>query len=168
MEEKGFIVEKEIAQGYIAAERRTSISAGSGYVSMICGFGVFHLRFFGRQSLIIAGILVILGIVLLLFEFHKEKEEYKKIRKESFALGNGVLEDLERKYKQVRMIYLIVYILSILAILFIIGRSLFITFYYKACPQNDALTYILGSAALFCYVYASGVMGAYRTLLKGR
>lgn len=168
MEEKGFIVEKELAQGYLAEERKASILAGFGYVSMICGFGVYNLRFFKGNSLIVAGILVVLGLGLLFFEFQKEKEEYKKIREGNFTLTEESLEGLQKRYQGTRVVYIAFYLVSIAVILFIIGRSLFIAFYYKACPQNDALTYVLGSVALFCYVYTSGLMGAYRTLLKRR
>lgn len=169
MEEK-ILVKAELGREYISKERKLAILIGAGYVLLIFVLGMTNglialdVRY--RLSLLLA--FVALGIFFGLKGFYKkDSKEIKAIKHENFLLDEEYGKELKQKYDKVKPIYRFIYFASILGVLAIIGRSLYIVMIYRACPRNDITVFSFGGLAMFCFSYASGVIGAYKHLLKG-
>lgn len=164
------LVRKENGREYISRERKLSILVGVGYVLLMFVIGTANglISLDGKLRLgLLIGFVALAVILGLTGFFKKDSEDLKGIKNGNFLLEDGYFIELKAKYDKVKYSYNFVYFVSLLGVIGIIGRSFYIVVVYKACPQNDITVFALGSFAMFCFSYASGVIGAYKHLLKG-
>lgn len=165
--QENVVVDKVKGGDFIGRERRLSLMAGVGYGIAIFGFVVGNgMTAIGEFKLIVGVCLALLGFTLVFVVGRNESREIKEIRNGNFVLEGEYEKELKEKYGKVKYIYMAVYFLALAGIATIVGRSFYIAFVYKACPNNDMTTFGFGALAMFCYVYASGLMGAYKALLQ--
>lgn len=168
MEEK-VLVKKEGAREYISKERKLAILIGVGYVVLMFAIGTANglIALDGKLRLgLLVGVVLLFAIFGFTGFFKKDGEEMKAIKNGAFFLDEEYSNEIKATYDKVKYLYHFVYVISLLGVVGIIGRSLYIVFVYKACPQNDITVFSFGSLAMFCFSYASGVIGAYKHLLK--
>lgn len=163
------LVQREIGSSYIMGERKLAILIGMGYILLMFVIGSAN-GLIALNGMLRLGVLLgftALGLLFMFTGFYKkDSEEVKAIKQGNFVLEEEYAKELKTKYDKVKPIYQFVYFASLLGVLGIIGRSFYIVVVYKACPQNDITVFSLGSLAMFCFSYASGVIGAYKHLLK--
>lgn len=166
-DEKGYYVNKEMAKGYLANQKKICILLGLGFM-MFASAGIPYtmiqdnltLRYFGM------GVCILLGITFLVLGMFSDQQEYDILSKEPLLFDYEVSKELNREYTGKRKHYIRIAVPS--TVLFIAGLLVFmftkrgvftISFYHSFVFLGFAFG-VLG------FVYSIGMMEAYELLVK--
>lgn len=167
--EENVRVTNQNGQEFIMRERKLAILIGIGYVFVLLTLSVANglVVLSGAKRVTLFATFIVIGALFGCFGFFKkESQEIRQIKNGKFFMDEDYFSLLKQKYDKVKYIYNFFYLLSLAGVLAIIGRSFYIVVVYKACPQNDITIFSYGSIAIFCFSYVSGVLGAYKHLLR--
>lgn len=167
--EHGYYVSREYAEGYLVFEKKASNKIAMG-ISILIGGGLpyFAPKFnpTGTQnSFLFAALILILGIGVLVTAVFMDNP-YTRISKEVLVLDNTFYVELKSRYEQQKRKFMPIIILGI--ILLVGGIFLYKTFdkHYGLMFPYRELCCVIFAAALYCMIFVIGILDAYDTLLN--
>ncbi len=165
--ERGYYVNKEMATGFIANQKKICRYVGIGFMSWAL-VGIPYVMFTSNLTWRFLGmaIFIIIGISSFVLGSFSEQEQYKVLREEPLILDYAYLQELSNAYQAKKRIYVAMSVPSI--ILFIVGiLAVSLTMSGKFDWSEYHSFVFLGLAiGLFGFCYFIGVMGAYELLIK--
>ncbi len=167
--EKGYYVSKEMAEGYLVSQLKTS-----KYFSM--GFSLLILSaipyFVFRQEPLIYAILIImiavLGIGAVTAGFIEE-DRYTILKKESLIFDQNFLKELKARYEDMKNKYAVLMIIGICSI--VAGGIAFLLVKKEFVPSDVLMPYYpifiaFIAIGIFILIRTLSVIDAYRILVK--
>lgn len=167
MVNNNYFMTEDRAEDYIKNQRISSLLNALGYSILV--LAAIPYRMMGRGGklpLIFLVLAVLTGLVLVLLGYLVERREDAGIKESTFSFEAGYYRNLEDRFKTMRIFSYIIMGMAFLIIGYIIVNTLIILIRYKACPNYDNSIIAFGAAAIFAYAYSSGVMEAYKILVK--
>lgn len=167
VDERGFYVSREMANGYLSSEKKVGRYIGLAFLFWALAGVPFTLfssnttwRYFGMATCIVIGIIfIVLGIFT-------EQEQYKILKKEPLLFDHEYLKELSAAYSSAKKKYVIVAIPC--TVLFVVG-ILILTLTargYFAWTEYHSFVFWGFAIGLFGFVYTVSVMEAYELLIN--
>ena len=165
--EKGYYVSKEMMEGFLIYESKTSRLIGLGIGMLILSAIPYFMLQQEISIILIAAMLMTAFGILLAASFIENN--YKVLKQEPLIFDEKVLRDLKLRYAQLRMKYMIFSIGGTLSI--VVGGTLLVLFektFYT--PKNFELSYSISSfliaVGVFIVIPMSTMMESYELLIK--
>ena len=163
-DEKGIYVSREMADGFLAYQKRKMIKIGIAAGLFVGGLS---LSFWDAEiSMILFMVVVILGIILL-FSVKLADNPYRKIWKESLSFDKTVKSELTAVYADKKKLAHILNLVGIplIAIGFLLCPMIVPAEMYVLDNIVFACGMVLAGAGVFLCVYMAGIVRAYRVLI---
>ena len=166
-DEKGYYVSREMANGYIANEKKVSKCIGLGFLFWALA-GIPYVMFMSNATWRFTGMAVfgVFGIVAMVVGMFAGQDQYKILRQEPLLFDYEYLKELSNEYHSVRGKYIIIavpctilFIVGIIAIA-ITGRGV------AAWSEYHSFVFLGFAIGIFGFVYSAGAMEAYELLVK--
>lgn len=166
-DEKGYYVSREMANGFIASEKRVSRYIGIGF--MFWGLsGIPYVIFPTSMMWRFLGIAicVVIGIIFVILAMFSEQTQYKVLKQEPLLFDYNFLKELSNEYALRKKKYIAVAIPC--TVLFIVGILIidFTETGYLAWSDCHFLVFLGFAIGLLGFVYSLGVMEAYDLLVN--
>lgn len=167
--EKGYYVSKEMAEGYLVSQHKTSKYLSMGFSLLILSTIPF---FVFRQEPIIYAILIImiavLGIGAVTAGFIEE-DRYTILKKESLIFDQNFLKELKARYEDMKNKYAVLMIIGICSI--VAGGIAFLLVKKEFVPSDVLMPYYpifiaFIAIGVFILIRTLSVIDAYRILVK--
>lgn len=166
-DERGYYVSREMANGYIAHEKKIAKYIGLGFMFWALA-GIPYVMFPTNTSWRLLGIAVcvILGIAFIVLGMFAEQNDYKILKQEPLLFDYAFLKELSNEYQSTKRKYLMVAIPC--TILFVVG-ILAITLTIKEhvmWSEYHSFVFIGFAVGLLGFVFSTSMIEAYELLLK--
>lgn len=165
--EKGFYVNKEMARGYLANEKRMGNYLGICFMFWALS-GIPYVMFTENNSWRFLGIAVcvILGVSFAVIGLLTEQQDYKILKDEPLIFDYEFLKDLTAEYNLIKRKYLIILVpCTILFVVGIIAIALTIRDYIE-WSQYHSLVFLGFGIGLLGFVVSANTIEAYELLVK--
>lgn len=166
-DEKGYYVSREMANGYIANEKKVSRYIGTGFMFWALA-GVPYTMFAADTTWRFWGMAacIAVGIVAMVLGIFAEQEQYHVLKQEPLLFDYEYRKELSYEYASRKKKYVAVAIPC--TVLFILGiLNLALTARgYLAWSEYHSFVFLGFSIGLLGFVYSVGVMEAYELLVK--
>lgn len=165
-DEKGYYVNREMAGGYIANEKKTCKYLGTGF-ALFALAGIPYIMFQTMTAWQVLGmsVCILAGIIALVVSMFISKDEYTILKKESLLFDYEFLKVLTDEYRSIKTKNVIIAIPC--TVLFITGLLILAITVRGIIPwtQYHSLVFLGLSVGLFGFVYSAGTMEAYEILV---
>lgn len=166
VDDKGYYVSREMAQGYLANEKRIAKYISLGY--MFCALaGIPYILFAANTVWRLLGMAscVIIGIILCVLGIFTENVRYKPLKQEPLLFDYAYLKELSNEYRLNKKKYSIVAIPC--TILFIVGiLALALASKSGFSSAYHAFIFLIFAVGLLGFTYSACVMEAYELLVN--
>lgn len=166
-DEKGYYVSREMSEGYLLNEKKTSKYIGIGFMFWALA-GIPCLLFSVDTIWRILGVAVciVIGIVSIVAGAFMEQEQYKVLKQESLIFDYEYLKELSNEYRVKKKKYIAVAIPCI--VLFLVGILILVVTVrgYIVWSEYHSIAFLGFAVGLFGLVYSAGVMEAYEILVR--
>lgn len=163
-DEKGIYVSREMADGFLAYQKRKMIKVGAAIGLFVGGLSLSFLD--AEISMILFMAVIILGIILL-FSVKLADNPYRKLWKEPLLFDKAVKAELNTAYAEKKKFLQLFDLIGIA--LTALGFLLFPLIASAELLFNDTIAFAAGMIAAgvgtFLCIYMSGVIRAYRLLI---
>ena len=166
-EEKGFYVSREMAEGYLANEKKLCRTLGFAFMCWaLAGIPFVMLRENAAWRYLGMAACIVLGIVSIVCGMFAEQEQYKILKEEPLIFDYAYLKELSNIYAARKKKYKIIAIPC--TVLFIVGMILLALTArgYFAWSEYHAFVFLGFAVGLYGFVNSCGVMEAYELLVK--
>ena len=166
-EEKGYYVNREMAVGYIANEKKTSKFFGAG-CALFALSGIPYIVFYRTPTMgLLLGMscFILAGIIAIVVSMFASKDEYKVLKREPLLFDYDYLTGLTTEYLSRKKKYVIVAIVS--TVLFIAALLVLAVTVRGIFPWTDYHVFVFLALAvgIFGIVFSAGTMGSYEILV---
>ena len=166
-DEKGYYVNREMAVGYIANEKKTCKYFGAGCASFALA-GIPYIAFYktpGMGLLLGISLFILAGIIAIVISMFTSKDEYKILKRESLLFDYDFLKGLTAQYHSLKKKYMVVSIVCTilfvvdLLILAVTVRGIF------QWTNYHIFVFLALAVGVFGVVYSAGATEAYEVLV---
>lgn len=172
MNPDGFYVSKEMADGFLYNERKSSNFVACGIFSLILIYIPFIIFKYDKTVLLLnVMILGVIGISFILAALLFDDKKYKVIKEKPLLFDNVVLNELKKKYNSIKRKY---YILAMLGVSFIVLGALPILLDVKVFNNTNIFSdSYLGfiffiDVGFFIFIRAASLIEAYEILVNNQ
>ena len=166
-DEKGYYVNREMAVGYIANEKKTCKYFGAGCASFALA-GIPYIAFYktpGMGLLLGISLFILAGIIAIVISMFTSKDEYKILKREPLLFDYDFLKGLTAQYHSLKKKYMVVSIVCTilfvvdLLILAVTVRGIF------QWTNYHIFVFLALAVGVFGVVYSAGATEAYEVLV---
>lgn len=165
--EKGFYVNKEMARGYIANEKKMGKYLGLCFMFWVLA-GIPYVMFSTNTSWRFLGmaVCIVLGICFAILGMFTEQQDYKILKEEPLLFDYEFLKDLTAEYNSIKRKHFI--ILAPCTMLFIVGIiTIALTVRgYIDWSQYHSIVFLGFGIGILGFVISASTIEAYELLVK--
>lgn len=167
VDERGYYVSKEMANGYIANQKIISRYISIGFMAFVFA-GIPYAMFHGSATWRYLGMTIcaVIGIISFVLGMFADQQQYNVLKNEPLIFDYEYMKELTSEYTSKKKNYISVAIPS--TILFILGLlALILTVKgYFAWSEYHSFVFLGFGIVFLGFVYSAGVMEAYELLVN--
>lgn len=165
-DDRGYYVSREMAEGYLAHEKRSARYAGLGFMAWALA-GIPYVIFHENTTYRLLGmaICVIAGIGFMLLGMFAEQAQYKVLKQETLLFDPAFLKalssayaDRKKRYRAIAFPCTLLFTLGILTLALTARGEI-------AWSEAHAFVFLGFAVGLFGFAYTAAVMEAYELLV---
>lgn len=166
-EDRGYYVSREMAEGYLANEKKLCRYIGIGVMFLSLSgipYTLFASGTIGRY--LGMAICIVIGIVSMVLGMFAEEQKYKVLKQEPLLFDYEYMKELTSEYAMKKKKYMAVSIpCTLLFVLGILALGLTARGYFS-WSEYHSFVFLGFSVGFLGFVYSTGVIEAYELLVK--